>query len=296
MNNIDLDFNVKRCVICLRNNNCLHWHRNPDNNKIWVYCVGKCKRGYSIEQYCYLTGLDQHTLENGNIEFEEAVPNEVRKMEWPSWYVPLSDTRAKVGEDYVKSRGLTLEGDMYFDYDDQGIVFPYYFQNIFVGAQTRFVEPKLIDGEYRKIDTVPGTRLGLLFYNWNQAPFVTNIKGIIVCEGAFNALSIQQSLNLAYGGVVNNPWKAVACSGANSTNHQIEAIGELKAAGMKIILAPDTDEAGLHMLARFSQAGVATHRALADEGTDWNDKLKSTSHKEFAPWFLGRVTSLSKKK
>jgi hypothetical protein len=290
MNN-NIDFNVKKCGVCKRRNNTLHWHQSPKSGKIWVYCVGKCKRSYSIEEFCEISGISVADLLSHDLNFEEAVPNEVRRMEWPSWYIPLSDSRAEEGVKYIKSRGLTLEGDMYYDLDDNGIVFPYHFHNYFVGAQTRFIQPRITeDGDIQKVTTIPGTRLGLLFYGWNQSPFVTNVKGLIVCEGAFNALSIQQSLNLMYGGVIHNPWKAIACSGANSTNHQVEKVAELKESGLSVVIAPDTDTAGLHMLENFVKGGAATHRDLTeDESKDWNDALKILGHKEFAKWFLSKV-------
>jgi hypothetical protein len=221
----------------------------------------------------------------------ESKPNEVTKIEWPSWFIPLSDPRAKKGVEYVQSRGLTLEGDMYYDMDREGIVFPYYFGNYFVGAQIRFIAPrKNLDGEIQKMDTVPGTRLGLVFYGWNQERFMGNVKGVIVCEGAFNALTITQALNKAYGGVANSPWRAVACSGSGATQHHTEALKELKEQGIKIVAAPDSDEAGMKMLTKLAEAGCITHRVLTEETTkDWNDFVKEMSRENFAKWFLSKI-------
>ena len=233
-------------------------------------------------------------LLSGEFEFHESTPNEVQKMEWPSWYLPLSDTRAKIGVDYVLSRGLTLEGDMYFDSERHGIVFPYYVDNHFVGAQTRFIKPwEDKDGEIHKIDTIPGTRLGLVFYGWNQGKFVDNVKGVFVTEGAFNSLSISQAFNKAYGGITKSPWRAIACSGSGATKHHTDTIKELKDVGMKIIVAPDSDEAGLKMLKKFKDAEAATHYALTgDPEKDWNDFLKELGPVEFAKFVLSKVKAI----
>ena len=288
--------NTKKCLICKggRKNNCLHWHIDSESGEIWVWCQGICQRGYSIYSYCYHAGISVADLLSGEFEFHESTPNEVQKMEWPSWYLPLSDTRAKIGVDYVLSRGLTLEGDMYFDSERHGIVFPYYVDNHFVGAQTRFIKPwEDKDGEIHKIDTIPGTRLGLVFYGWNQGKFVGDVKGVFVTEGAFNSLSISQAFNKAYGGITKSPWRAIACSGSGATKHHTDTIKELKDVGMKIIVAPDSDEAGLKMLKKFKDAEAATHYALTgDPEKDWNDFLKELGPVEFAKFVLSKVKAI----
>lgn len=286
--------NTKKCLICKdgKKNNCLHWHNDPETGARWVYCVGKCQRGYSIEQYCWHAGISLADFLKGDFDVQEAKPNELNVMNWPARFIPLSDARSKPGVDYIKGRGLTPEGDMYFDIERNGIVFPYYFDNSFCGAQTRFIEPRVHpDGEVQKMDTLPGTRLGLLFYGWNQSRFVGNVKGIVVTEGAFNALSINQACNLAYGGIARNPWRAIACSGAGATSHHKEALKELKEQGLKIIIAPDTDEAGANMLKKFKEAGAATHYALTGDTRDWNDMLRDLGHKEYFKFFLDKVKS-----
>lgn len=226
----------------------------------------------------------------GDFHAEEA-DDTVSAMAWPSSFVPLSDPRASKGVEYIKSRGLSLDGDMYFDLEDEGIVFPYYFENHFCGAQVRFLEERENeDGTKWKITTIPGTRLGLLFYGWNQFKFMAQIKGIVVTEGAFNALSIQQALNLAYGGMASNPWRVIACSGSGASELQKETLKDLKEQGYKVIAAPDTDEAGLNMCRKFAEAGSITHHAFTgDTEKDWNDMLKELGHKEFAKWFIQQV-------
>jgi hypothetical protein len=285
--------NTKKCLICKegRKNDCLHWHIDSETGDIWVWCQGKCQRGYSIYAYCHQAGISLNEFLKGDFDFVESKPNEVTKMEWPTWYVTLSDPRAAKGVEYIKTRGLKLEGDMYYDMEHEGIVFPYYVNNVFVGAQIRYIKSWTDkDGAERKIDTIPGTRLGLVFYNWNQEPFVTDIKGVIVTEGAFNALAIQQSLNQIFGGISRSPWRVVACSGSGATRHQKETLRELKEQGVKIIAAPDSDEAGLAMLAKFKEADSITHYALTmDSVRDWNDFLKTMGHEKFAKWFLSSV-------
>ena len=181
---------------------------------------------------------------------------------------------------------------MYYDTQREAIVFPYYYENVFVGAQTRLITPWERDGETVKVLTLPGTRLGLVFYNWNQSPFVTNIKGIILCEGAFNVLAIQQSLDKLYGGVLKNPWKVVATSGCGTTKHQMEKIAELKEAGIKVVCAFDSDEPGLKGLTKLRKEDVITHYALVeDTAMDWNDMLKEKGE-EFAQYFLNRIVKV----
>jgi hypothetical protein len=284
---------TKKCLICKggAKNDCLHWHKDPESGDIWVWCQGICQRGYSLRSYCYEAGISLPEFLKGDFNFIEARPNEVNEAEFPTWFVPMSDPRAAKGVEYVKSRGLTLDGDMYYDTVDEGIVFPYYLGGTFCGAQVRFIKPRINkDGDEWKITTMSGTRLGLLFYGWNQDKFVTDVKGVIITEGAFNALAIQQSLNLKYGGISKNPWRVIACSGSGSTKHQTEMIKELKDQGVKIIVAPDSDEAGLKMLKKFSKAKAVSHYAFTgDSDHDWNDVIKEMGHEEFAKYFFTRV-------
>ena len=285
--------NTKKCLICKggRKNDCLHWHVDCDTGDIWVWCQGKCQRGYSIYAYCHEAGISLRDFLKGEFDFKEARPNEVNRMDFPDQFITLSDPRARPAIDYIRGRNLKIEGDMYYDMESQGVVFPYYFYDTFVGAQVRFMKPRVNeDGEEWKITTLPGTRLGLLFYGWNQGKFITDIKGIIITEGAFNALSIYQSLNEVYDGVINNPWKVVAVSGAGGSKHHIETVKELKDQGFKVILAPDSDEAGLKMLKKFNAGNAITHYAFTNDGdVDWNDMLKKLGHKDFAKYFLKRI-------
>jgi hypothetical protein len=291
-----LGINTKKCLICKggKKNDCLHWHRDPKSGDIWVYCVGVCQRAYSIRSYCWHAGIQLNEFLKGDFNFEEARPNEVNKIEFPKHYLTMSDPRSKKGVEYVVSRGLRVEGDMYYDSVNEGIVFPYYYENTFVGAQTRFIEPRVWkDGTVQKMDTIPGTRLGLIFYNWNQAAFVTNIKAVVITEGAFDALAIQQSLVGKYGGISKCPWRVMACSGAGATKHHVETIKELKDRGFKVVLAPDSDEAGLKMLKKFKDADAITHYCLTmNSEVDWNSKLLEVGHEGFAEFFIKNIKSV----
>jgi hypothetical protein len=241
-----------------------------------------------------MAGVDMEEFLKGDFHVEEAKPDEVQAMAWPSHFVPLSDPRAEKGVEYIKSRGLTPDGDMYYDLNEEGIVFPYYFENHFCGAQVRFIEERINeDGSTWKITTLPGTRLGLLFYGWNQTKFMAQVKGIIVTEGAFNAIAIQQALNQAYGGVSRSPWRVRACSGSGATELQRETLKELKEKGYKVVVAPDTDEAGIKMYEKFLESGSITHYAFTnDTKKDWNDVLKELGHKEFAKFVIKSITSI----
>lgn len=282
------------CLICQPKNRTLYWHKNKDGT-IWAYC-NKCDRGYSFKQYCSLAGIDDpEAFLSGRFYVEEAADSQVNALPWPAHFIPLSDPRAQAGVDYIKSRGLTTNGDMYYDMEENGIVFPYYFENQFCGAQVRFIEPRTReDGSEWKITTLSGTRLGLLFYGWNQTRFMGNVKGVVVVEGAFNAISINQALNVVYGGIANNPWRAIACSGSGATEHQKQAIKELREQGIKTIIAPDTDDAGKKMWLKFVNYGAASHFAFTRIiDTDWNDCLKTMGHKEFAKFFLSQIEQIN---
>ena len=134
--------------------------------------------------------------------------------------------------------------------------------------------------------------MGLLFYGWNQSRFVGDVKGVIVTEGSFNALSINQSLNLVYSGIAHNPWRAIACSGSGTTNHHREVLKELKDQGLKVVVAADTDEAGANMLKKIQEAGACTHYAFTGDAKDWNDMAKDLGHKEFARFFLSTIKAV----
>lgn len=290
---------TKKCLVCFEQsgkirNDTLYWHEDSESKGkgvgIWTWC-NRCERGYSIEEYCAKAGLSLSEFLKQDFNIKESKPNEVQKIEWPRAFIPLFDDRASKGVEYLESRGIAPDDNLFYDMGREGIVFPYYFDQVFCGAQVRLIKPWTYkDGVERKIDTVPGTRVGLLFYNWNQQNLPSHIKGIIITEGAFNALSIQQALNTTYGGFLKNPFKCVALSGSGVSMHHLEQLGELKLQGYKIICAPDYDDAGHKMMKKFVDSGVATHSCLTEDAKkDWNDIAQTMSSEEFARWFIGRI-------
>lgn len=286
--------NTKKCLICNdgKKNDVLHHHIDPDTSNIWMWCT-KCQRGYSLRQYCELANISLRDYLKQDFDFKEAAPNEVTRMEWPQHFIPLSDTRAKAGVDYLARRGLSPNGDMYYDMLDKGIVFPYYFDNIFCGAQVRFLDTKINkNGDQWKITTLPGTRLGLLVYAYNQNFIMSHVKAVIVTEGALNAQSIQQSLDTIYGGTYKNTFKVAACSGSGGSVHQLDVFKSLIEKGYKVICAPDNDEAGRKMLEKYIVSNALTHYAFTDTEADFNDELQKLGKKEFAKYFIERIKSI----
>lgn len=271
--------NHKKCLICKdgRKNDCLYAHQDPDTGEIWFWCQGKCKRGYSLYEYCSQAGVSLKELLKSNLQFQEAQPLEVNAIQWPRSFHALSDPISKPGLEYLQSRGLRSPGEMYYDSEREGIVFPYYFNNTFVGAQVRFIKPrKAEDGSDWKITTLPGTRLGYLFWGWAQQPLAINVRYLIVAEGAINAASLQQALNAKYGNLLKNPYRCISTSGASVTKYHAEKLKELIDSGLKVIAAFDNDEAGIKAFEKTAKEGACTHYAfVSEDGKDWNDILRS---------------------
>lgn len=289
------------CLICQPRNRTIYWHQtepekmaaNPRLDPFWCYC-NKCDRAYSLTQYCETAGIDKEQfIDGGDFVIQEAQPNEVNAMAWPAKFIPLSDPRSIKGVEYIKSRGLNIEGDMYYDLEEEGIVFPYYFENQFCGAQVRFIKERINeDGDKWKITTLPGTRLGLLFGMWNQSKLMSQIKGIVVCEGYFNAVSLQQAFNIKYGGISNNPWKFICASGSGVSDHQAETLKLLKEEGYRVFGGFDTDEAGFKGLKKLIDANALTHfSSTAEVGIDWNDILQRDGYEALAKLFLSNTQS-----
>jgi hypothetical protein len=282
------------CLICRPKNRTIYFHLDEKTGLPWLWC-NKCDRGYSLKQYCETAGIDIDDFLVGEFHIEDGKHDEVNAMAWPHNFVVLSDPRAKKGVDYINSRGISAEADIYYDIDQEGIVFPYYLDNYFCGAQIRFLKERQNEqGDNWKITTLPGTRLGLLFYGWNQGKLLPQVKGVIVTEGAFNSISIQQSLNEAYGGVSNCPWRVFACSGSGLSSFQAEELKRLKDSGYKVIGAPDTDEAGFKMLSKMIEHDCISHYVMVDEeGRDWNDLLKLYGRRYLAKYVIKGIKPIN---
>jgi DNA primase len=294
-----MSVNTKFCLVCAKNRGrprkkeTIYHNIDKSNGSIWVWCCA-CNRGWSINEYCYLSGVSLQDYLRNDFDFVEGKDNEVQKLDWPAWFVHLEDIRAKEGLSYVIQRGLEPKGPVFYDTDHGGIVFPYYFENVFCGAQIRLLRPwKDKDGGETKIFSLPGTKRSLLFYNWNQTPLMQHIKAIVVTEGAFNALSLQQAAEYVYGGVLTCPFKFIAISGSAISDHHIEVLKEYKDRGIKIIFATDNDEAGLKALKKAKESGCATHYSLVEEvGKDWNDKLIQLGKGQLMNHFLGLIKKI----
>jgi 5S rRNA maturation endonuclease (ribonuclease M5) len=286
-------FNYKSCLICKGGvkNDCLYYHKDSETGDIWLWCQGKCQRGYHLFDYCYKSGLSVKDFLNLNINFEEARLNEVNAMGWPKSFLNLSDPKSSKGVAYLKSRGLEPAPDMYYDSESDGIVLAYYMQSSFVGAQVRFIEPKTLeDGSSWKITTMPGTRLGYLFWGWSQNPLPPQVKYVVVTEGAFNAATLQQCLNKKYGSILSNPYRCIAASGSGASAFQKEKLKELVDNGIKVIIAADNDDAGMKMLEKLQHFGSCTHYAISPEdGLDWNDLLVKYSQEDLLRIFLKQL-------
>lgn len=285
-------FNQRKCLICKRPRDTLYWHK--DEMSIWVYCSGICARIYSLYEYQTVANVHIKDIDLKSIEFEDALPSEVNTMEWPRNFHPITDSTSIDGMNYIKNvRKLSPTSNMFYCVDRKAIVLPYFFEHEFVGAQFRYVN-KFIDssGAERKIDTMPGTRLSLLFYNWDQNALMKNVKGVILTEGAFDAIAIQEASNKMYGSAFHNPWKVVATSGSNASAHKLETTKDLIKKGYKVVLAPDSDEAGVKMGSKFVDNYACTHLAYTGErGVDWNDMWINhrCDPERFMKYFLGKI-------
>jgi DNA primase len=107
-------------------------------------------------------------------------------------------------------------------------------------------------------------------------------------------MSLQQAFNEIYGGILSNPFKAIACSGSGVSQHHLETLKDLKDQGFRIICASDSDTAGMKMLKKLKAADVITHYALTeDDELDWNNLLQSNGKQELAKYFLSVVKHVS---
>jgi hypothetical protein len=284
MSKTRLEFNKlsKRCLICNSKHNTIYYHVDRDNTP-WLFC-NRCDDSMDLSDYCALNGIEMPTDEEiARVATGIQDSNELRKIAWPSNFIPLWREEAADGVAYLKSRCIDPGDNLFYDVDKEGIVFPYYYDSTCVGAQIRFIKPKQ-DGT--KITTVTGTRLGKLFYGWNQGDLPIYIKYVVVTEGAFNAIALQQTFNKHYGSSIKNPYKFIAASGSSIGKYRGEVLAELISEGIKVILAPDSDEAGVSMFEKAIQSNCLTHWTIAEGLGDWNDILKNNGEEALKREFL----------
>lgn len=263
----------KRCLTCNAKHDTIYYHRDRFG-VAWLYC-NKCSDSIDLEDYCIMHGIDLPTEEEvAKIVQDDPDDRELSKMDWPRSFIPLWDSRAEDGVAYLRSRKIDPGDQLYYDMERNGIVFPYYYENYCVGAQVRFINPREKNGHAWKITTVQGTKLGKLFYNWNQAELPPNVKYLVITEGAFNAIALQQTFNRHYGSLTNNPYRFAAASGSSIGKHRAEVLRDEISRGKKIIIAADPDAAGIKMLEEAMHEECATHyTSVSEDGVDWNDLL-----------------------
>jgi DNA primase len=287
----------KNCLICVDGRRpTLKWFVFKENTtRIFVHCIAHCKRTYSIEEYVATAGLTMTEFlqtygKNLNVDVIDS--DELSKLDWPSFWLSIHDPLSKKGQEYLLSRGLTLQGGFAYDVSREAIVIPFYYGDQLVGAQLRFIVPRVYeDGYEQKIDTVPGSRLGKLFYGWNQKALNSGCKMLVVVEGAFDAAALQQ--NLSSG--ANPAIRFVAVSGSNLSDHQIEQISKVKLSGIKTVLAPDCDEAGIQMIKKYKDVGCFTHVSITgDSKLDWNSFLKQRGKAALRKAFLENIRDVTK--
>ena len=288
----DLNKLSKRCLICAAGHNTLYGHVNSDGVK-WIWC-NKCNRSYDLEEYCAEVGIDYPTDEEiAKIVEDDPEDSQLNRISWPKHFIPMWQEDAKPGIEYLKTRKIDPGDGMYYDVNSNGIVFPYYYESYCVGAQVRFIEPKLKNNKPWKITTVEGTKLGKLFYGWNQGDLPQNIKYMVVTEGAFNAIALQQTLNRHFKSVTKNPYRFIAASGANIGTHREDILRELISDGMKVILAADPDEAGFEMVERAAKNGCITHfSSVSEDNVDWNDLLIKYDEEKLKKEFLTNLRKI----
>ena len=212
-----MKFDTKHCIICKKPRKTVYFNISNEgqkNEKVWIYCCA-CGRSYSSKEYCELGGITEKELFSNHIDFNETKNNEVNRLDWPTHFVSMLDRRATPGVEYLESRGLIVEGDIYYDTMKKGIVFPMYYDQYFCGAQIRLIHPREdSQGKITKMVSETGTRTSILMYNWNQFPFLTDVKAVVLTEGAINCLSLMQAMTEAYKDKILNPYKFISLSGS----------------------------------------------------------------------------------
>lgn len=279
----------KRCLSCRANHDTLYYHKDR-HGVPWIFC-NKCNDSIDLLDYCALHGIEEPTEEEiSRVVQDDPNDRELQHMDWPRTFIPLWDKDAKEGIEYLKSRKIEPTNGIYYDVARNGIVFPYYYENTCVGAQVRFIEPREKDGKLWKITTVPGTKLGKLFYGWNQADLPQKVKYLVVTEGAFNAIALQQTFNRHYNGITNNPYRFIAASGSSIGDYRCEILRDEISNGKRVIIAADPDQAGIKMLEEAMRAYCVTHYSCpSKDEQDWNDILMQEGEDALLKEFINNL-------
>ena len=277
-----MGFDFKKCLICKRPNDTLYFHKKEKN--ILVYCSGKCQRSYTLSDYCLYSGLTlSQFLKHSDLSFaKEETKGELNAIKFPNYLISMGSNEASAGREYLHKRGLDVFGNWFYDAMNKGIFFPYYYRSTFVGGQTRIINPT-----GPKVITITGTRNSLLFFNWDQTMLVGKTN-VVVCEGAFNCLSIEKALSMTE---VGKTTLCVALSGSGVSDHQADVLHQVLKAGCKVTWASDFDEAGKKMLKKAIQKGVVSRFVFPVEG-DWNDVLIKQGAYNLCQMFLEGVVDV----
>ena len=152
--------------------------------------------------------------------------------------------------EYIYSRALTLEDYDFYWSDEEGLdnrlIIPYYFRNQIVGYTCRRID----EGKPKYLaDQQPGYVFNLDRQNYNR-------QFVVVCEGQFDALSID----------------GVAVMSNEINKQQSILINQL---GKQVIVVPDRDQPGLNILNSAMEYNYSVSMPDWDKDVkDINDAVK----------------------
>lgn len=152
--------------------------------------------------------------------------------------------------EYIYSRALTLEDYDFFWSNEEGLdnrlIIPYYFRNQIVGYTCRRID----EGKPKYLaDQQPGYVFNLDHQNYSR-------QFVIVCEGQFDALSID----------------GIAVMSNEINKQQSMLINQL---GKQVIVVPDRDEPGLNILNSAMEYNYSVSMPDWDKDVkDVNDAVK----------------------
>ena len=171
---------------------------------------------------------EARTLPEGSVSFDEWTT--YLAMQGDDYVVP---DRVVRGVHYVNQRQIDINKYKFFLTDNEAynlhkrIIIPYYYKKELVGYTARTWEP---DVKPKYWSNHPAN---FVFNLDNQLP---DSKFVIVCEGPFDAMSID----------------GVSVSGAEISDTQVEQIDRLQ---REVIVVPDTDRAGRKLVDHAIEAG-----------------------------------------